>query len=148
MNRKILICLNLALGLIMSGCGNKSSKNGLTDNLEDNSAEYLNSDVNAIEQAKPEIMVLPSDGVLQKFGAADQTSDGVVRDYQKYLLADKNNRAAISALQEQFITNNYPLNDFEQTLKQLATRSATDDAEDLARVPKHYCWKLPLPTLS
>lgn len=69
MNLKILICLNLALGLIMSGCGNKSSKNGLTDNLEDNSAEYLNSDVNAIEQAKPEIMVLPSDGVLQKFGA-------------------------------------------------------------------------------
>ena len=136
MNRKILICLNLALGLIMSGCGNKSSKNGLTDNLEDNSAEYLNSDVNAIVQAKPEVMVLPSDGVLQKFGAADQTSDGVVRDYQKYLLADKNNRAAISALQEQFITNNYPLNDFEQTLKQLATRSATDEADDLAKDAK------------
>lgn len=136
MNRKFFIYLNLALALIVSGCGNKSSKDGLTDNLEDNSAEYLSSDVNAIEQAKPEIMVLPSDGVLQKFGAAAQTDDGVARDYRKYLLADQNNKAVISAIQEQFIANNYPLNDFEQTLKQLDTRSATDEADDLAKDAK------------
>lgn len=136
MNRKIFIYLNLALALVVSGCGNKSSKDGLTDNLEDNSAEYLSSGVNAIEQAKPEIMVLPSDGVLQKFGALGRSADGVVRDYQGYLLADKNNKAVISALQEQFIAKNYPLSDFEQTLKQLDTRSATDEADNLAKDAK------------
>lgn len=136
MNRKIFIYLSLALVLVVSGCGNKSSKDGLTDNLEDNSAEYLSSGVNAIEQAKPEIMVLPSDGVLQKFGAVGRSADGVVRDYQGYLLADKNNKAVISALQEQFIAKNYPLSDFEQTLKQLATRSATDEADNLAKDAK------------
>lgn len=148
MNRKILICLNLALGLIMSGCGNKSSKNGLTDNLEDNSAEYLNSDVNAIEQAKPEIMVLPSDGVLQKSGAADQTSDGVVRDYQKYLLADKTieqpYRLSKSSLSPTIILST--------TLNRLSS-SLLPDRRPMKpmiwqRMPKHYCWKLPLPTLS
>lgn len=136
MNRKIFIYLSLALVLVVSGCGNKSSKDGLTDNLEDNSAEYLSSGVNAIEQAKPEIMVLPSDGVLQKFGAVGRSADGVGRDYQGYLLADKNNKAVISALQEQFIAKNYPLSDFEQTLKQLATRSATDEADNLAKDAK------------
>lgn len=136
MNRKFFIYLNLALALVVSGCGNKSSKDGLTDNLEDNSAEYLSSGVNAIEQAKPEIMVLPSDGVLQKFGALGRSADGVVRDYQGYLLADKNNKAVISALQEQFIAKNYPLSDFEQTLKQLDTRSATDEADNLAKDAK------------
>ena len=137
MKSKIFICFGLALALMSASCGNsKSSKGGLTDGLEDNSAEYMNSNVNAIDQAKPEIMVLPSDGVLQKFGAARQTSDGVVRDYQKYLLADKNNKAIISAIQEEFVANNYPINDFEQTLKQLATQSATDEADNLAKDPK------------
>ncbi|MDE7414502.1 MAG: hypothetical protein K2N05_12055 [Muribaculaceae bacterium] len=137
MKFKSLICIGLTFAGIFASCGNsKSAKDGLTTGLEDNSEEYANSEVNAIEQAKPEIMVLPSDGVLQRFGAANQTPDGVVRDYQKYLLADKNNKAIISAIQEQFVANNYPLNDLEQTLKQLATQSATDEADGLAKDAK------------
>lgn len=136
MKSKLFIGICLSMTLVSTSCGNGKSAKGLTDGLEDNSAEYLNSGVNAIEQTKPEIIVIPSDGVLQKFGSAKQTSDGVVRDYQKYLLADKNNKAIISAIQEQFVANNYPLNDLEQTLKQLATQSATDEADDLAKDPK------------
>ena len=137
MKSKLFIFIGLSLAFLTTACGNgKSSKGGLTDGLEDKSAEYMNSNVNAIEQAKPEIMVLPSDGVLKRFGATAQTADGVVRDYQKYLLADKNNKAIISAIQEQFVANEYPLNDFEQTLKQLATQSATDEADGLAKDAK------------
>lgn len=137
MNSKSLIYVGLALTLMATSCGKgKSSTGSLTDGLEDKSEEYLNSGVNAVEQAKPEIMVLPSDGVLQKFGAAHQTSDGVIRDYQKYLLANKNNKAIISAIQEQFVANDYPLNDLEQTLKQLATQSATDEADNLEKDAK------------
>ncbi|MDE6553392.1 MAG: hypothetical protein K2K98_10650 [Muribaculaceae bacterium] len=122
---------------MVTSCGKgRSSTGSLTDGLEDNSDEYLNSGVNAIEQAKPEIMVLPSDEVLQKFGAARQTPDGVARDYQKYLLADKNNKVIVSSIQEQFVANNYPLNDLEQTLKQIATQSATDEADNLAKDAK------------
>ncbi len=128
----ILVCV------AMSACGgDKSSKSkGLTDGLDDDSDEYMAENVNAIDQAMPEIMVLPSDGVLQKYGAAKQTPDGVQRDYQKYLLTDKNNKAIVSAIQEQFVANNYPLNDLEQTLKQLANKSATDEADDLAKDAK------------
>lgn len=137
MKSNLILSFGMALALMATACGNsETTKGGLTDNLEDNSEEYRNSKVNAIDQARPEIMVLPSDGVLKKFGALTQTPDGIERDYQKYLLADKNSKIIISAIQEQFVNNDYPLNDFEQTLKQLATQSATDEADNLEKDAK------------
>lgn len=139
MKLKKFLSLSMILTALLTSCGGKESKStssSLTDGLEDNSEEYLNSKVNAIEQAKPEIMILPSDGALQKCGAVKQTPDGVWRDYQKYLLADKNNKAIVSAIEEQFASNNYPLNNLEQTLKQLSNRSAYDEADNLEKDPK------------
>lgn len=137
MKSKLILYFCIILSVMLTSCGkSQTSKTGLTDGLEDNSTVYLNTDVNAIEQAKPEIMVFPSDGVLKKFGALSQTSNGIVRDYQKYIFADKNNKAIITSIQEQFIANNYPLNDLEQTLKQLSTQAATDEADNLEKDAK------------
>ncbi len=135
MKKGLIIFTQIFFALLLGACGNKG-KGSLTDFLKNDSEKYENSGVNAIEQAMPEIMVLPSDGLLQRFGAARQTSYGMERDYQKYLLADKNNKAIISAIQENFAANNYPMNDLEQTLKQLATSSALDEADDLDKDAK------------
>lgn len=124
----------ILMALLLPSCI-KRDRN-LTDNLKDESEEYASSDVNAIDQALPEIMVIPSDGVLQNFGAARQTPNGVMRDYQKYLLDNKDNKALVAAIESQFVDNNYPLTNLEQTLKHLATSSATDEADGLAKDAK------------
>ena len=58
------------------------------------------------------------------------------RDYQSYLLNSSSNKALTSAVQNEFNQLGYPLNDLEQTLKQLANRSATDEADQLAKDAK------------
>ena len=94
---------------------------------------YENGDVNAIEQSRPQIMVIPADQTLKSFGALkEQTIDGrnfVVRDYQKYLVKDDRFRRIASTIQDAFVEQNYPLADFEQTVKQLDTQAATDLAD-------------------
>lgn len=134
------IFLNFALLTIviaLSGCGGKSvSGNELTSSAEDNSEEYMEESVNAIEQALPEIMVLPSDNLLKKYKSLKQTPMGVERDYQAYLQNNPNNKAMVSAIQNEFNQMGYSLNDLEQTLKQLANRSATDEADELAKDSK------------
>lgn len=58
---------------------------------------YEQSSVNAIEQARPVIMVLPSDNVLKRNHAlSTQTVGGrevVVRNYQQNLLAAADNKS-------------------------------------------------------
>ncbi len=122
--------------LASCGGGKSYSGNALTSAAVDNSEEYIEENVSAVDQALPEIMVLPSDNLLSKFHALQQTPDGVERDYQAYLLNNKNNKQLVSAIQNEFNKMGYPLNDLEQTLKQLATRSATDEADELAKDPK------------
>ena len=47
-------------------CGNKQNGDGLTNT--DAEPESENTEVNANEQAKPNLIVIPSDELLQKFG--------------------------------------------------------------------------------
>ena len=101
---------------------------------------YENSAVNAVEQARPSIMVIPSDQVLQNFRCLKtENSRGrtyVIRDYKNYLLKDDRARRIISTIQNAFNEQNFPLNDFEQTLKQLDTYEATDLADGLEKDAK------------
>ena len=96
--------------------------------------------MNAIQQALPTIMVLPSDNLLEEYNSLkNQTYEGrkfVIRDYQQYLLANNDNQQILSTVQEAFVDMNYPLNDLEQTLKQLNTQEATDMADDLEKDSK------------
>lgn len=85
-------------------------------------------------------MVIPSDQVLKNFRCLKtQTVKGrtyVIRDYQNYLLKDDRARRLISSIQNAFNEQDFPLNDFEQTLKQLDTYEATDMADGLDKDTK------------
>lgn len=125
--------------LVFVACGNGGKQGSLTSygNAEE---EEENSVVNAIEQAMPTIMVLPSDNLLQSFGALKNvTLNGASfldRDYGKYLLVNPDNKALISIIQNEFVQLDYPLTDLEQTLKSLNNHAATNMADDVAQDAK------------
>lgn len=138
MRRKpILVLLSIcSLAIISCGGGGKTSSNSITAGASDNSAAYMEENVNAIDQALPQIMILPSDRVLKEFNSLKETPNGIERNYQSYLINGSSNKAFTSAIQNEFNQMGYPLNDLEQTLKQLSNRSATDEADQLAKDAK------------
>ena len=134
--KKIKISILLFAAILLAACGGSSSSKGsLAEGASGDMEAYESGDVNAMEQARPQIMVIPADQTLKSFGALKETKvDGkgfVVRDYQKYLVKDDRFRRLASFIQDAFVKQNYPLADFEQTLKQLDTQAATDMAEGL-----------------
>lgn len=127
----------VAVAVCLCGCSNKAK------NLTEGSTAqegYEDSEVHAIQQALPSIMVIPSDNLLEEYGALKtEKQEGrnyVLRDYQKYLLANNSNPLVVSTVQDFFVKQNYPLNDLEQTLKQLNTQEATDMADGLEKDSK------------
>ena len=52
--------------LVLASCGG-NKKSNLAEAVSGDMEEYESSSVNAIEQARPTIMVIPSDQVLQNF---------------------------------------------------------------------------------
>lgn len=128
----------LAIISFFSACSGGNNKS-LAEKAS-TSGGYESEDVNAIQQALPTIMVLPSDNLLEEYNSLkNQTYEGrkfVIRDYQQYLLANNDNQQILSTVQEAFVDMNYPLNDLEQTLKQLNTQEATDIADDLEKDSK------------
>lgn len=128
----------LTFAISISACS--SGKNKSLAERASASGDYESEDVNAIQQALPTIMVLPSDNLLEEYNSLKtQTIEGrkfVLRDYQQYLLANNDNQQILSTVQGAFVDMNYPLNDLEQTLKQLNTQEATDMADDLKKDSK------------
>lgn len=126
------------VSILVSACS--GGKNKSLAEMASASGDYESEDVNAIQQALPSIMVLPSDNLLEEYSALKtQTIDGrkfVLRDYQQYLLANNDNQQILSTVQGAFVDMNYPLNDLEQSLKQMNTQEATDMADDLAKDSK------------
>lgn len=128
-------------GMAITSCGgsNKSSGN-LAESASGDMEAYENSDVNAVEQARPTIMVIPGDQTLQNFRClTTQKANGrdyILRDYKNYLLKDDRAKRIISTIQNEFNAQNYPLNDFEQTLKQLDTQEALDMADGFEKDAK------------
>ena len=101
-------------------------------------SKNMNNDV--VKQSKPTIMVIPSDNLLKKHGALTKENahgaDLYIRDYNAYLVQDKNSKAAISIIQKAFIEAGYPLNDLDKNLKQLNDRSIRDDADGVKKDAK------------
>lgn len=134
--KTIYLSVAAAMLLVFTSCGGggSQSSNGLTEAASGNMEAYENSDVNAIEQARPSIMIIPSDQVLKNFGCLKTKKiddrEFILRDYQKYLLKDDRAKRIFSAVQDEFNNQNYPLHDLEQTLKQLNTREALDAASN------------------
>ena len=134
-NKSIRISLLSLLALAMSSCGGNSNKESLAEKADGNIEEYENSEVNAIEQARPQIMVIPADQTLKSFGSLKKKTLGgrefIERNYQRYIVKDDRFRRISSFIQDAFVKQNYPLADFEQTLKLLDTQSATDIADGI-----------------
>ena len=128
------------LAIAFASCGGNKQSNGLTEGASGDMEAYENSDVNAMEQARPTIMVIPGDQTLQNFKCLQtEKTNGreyILRDYKKYLLKDDRAKRIISTIQDEFNAQNFPLNDFEQTLKQLDTQEATDMADGFEKDAK------------
>ncbi|MCQ2244063.1 MAG: DUF6175 family protein [Bacteroidaceae bacterium] len=126
--------------MMLCSCGGNGDGKSLAEGASGDMEAYEGGDVNAIEQARPQIMVIPADQTLKNFSALKETTvDGknfIVRDYKKYLLADDSFPRLASFIQDAFNNQNYPLTDFEQTLKQLETQAATDLADGLRQDAK------------
>jgi len=127
-----------ALSLLLSSCSGGNGGNKLT--AYSAYSNYEDEAVNEIEQALPTIMVIPSDQLLESNGALKRVgSNGdiiILRDYEKFLLENKENKLMLSAIQDQFVQLGYPLTNLEQSLKSLHTTSAMDKADNLAKDAK------------
>ena len=128
------------LALALASCGGNKQSNGLTEGVSGDMEAYENSDVNALEQARPTIMVIPSDQTLKNFKCVKTEKangrDYILRDYENYLLKDDRAKRIISTIQNEFNAQNYPLSDFEQSLKQLDTQEALDVADGFEKDAK------------
>lgn len=136
MKSKFYLC-SIALALLTScGGGNNNAGAGLADGATGDMEAYESTDVNAIVQAKPEIMVIPSDGTLKNNGhLKTKRFDGQKyeeRDYKGFLLDNEYFKPLVADIQNRFIAADYPLNDFEQTLKSLDNQAAADIADNVA----------------
>ncbi|MCH5311416.1 MAG: hypothetical protein J1E57_05610 [Prevotella sp.] len=133
----VALCIG---AIVVTSCGGGKSGGSLAEQASGDMEAYENSDVNAMEQARPTIMVIPSDHTLQNFEClTTQKVNGrnfILRDYNKYLLKDDRAKRIISAIQNEFNAQNFPLNDFEQTLKQLDTQEALDMADGFEKDAK------------
>ena len=127
------------MAIALASCGGNKSGN-LAEGASGDMEAYEQGDVNAIEQARPTIMVIPGDQTLQNFKCLKtQQANGreyILRDYKKYLLKDDRAERIISAIQNEFNAQNYPLTDFEQALKQLDTQEALDMADGFEKDAK------------
>lgn len=138
LNKIKVVLVVLTVGLL-SCSGGKTSRS-LVEQVSA-SDDYERSDVHAIQQALPSIMVIPSDNLLEQYGslstkAYENGRNFIIRDYQRFLLANKDNQQILSVIQEAFVGMDYPLTDLEQGLKQLSTMEATDMADDLEKDSK------------
>lgn len=135
---RFLYYFSICSTLFLSSCNN-TKKNRLTD-ISFVSNDYEETPVNAIEQALPTIVVIPSDRLLKTYGALGcNIVDGkevYTRNYNKYLVNNSNNKTIISLIQNKFVSLNFPLSDLEQTLKSLNNKSLEDEADGFIKDPK------------
>ena len=136
-NKLILSFAALAVLALTSCNGNQGN---LAESASGDMEAYENSDVNAIEQARPTIMVIPGDQTLQNFRCLRTEKangrDYTIRDYKTYLQKDDRAKRIFSTIQDAFNAQNFPLSDFEQTLKQLDTQEALDMADGFEKDAK------------
>lgn len=125
--------------MVLCSCSGRDG-NSLAEKASGSIESYAASSVNAAEQGRPTIMVIPSDNLLQRYGALTYTSIGGARttnrDYKRYLLSNSDNKALISMIADNFAQNDYPVQDFEQTLKRLDIDAALDMADGVAKNAK------------
>ena len=123
------------MSIVLNACSGGDKSNSLTEGASGDMEAYESGDVNAIEQARPQIMVFPSDNTLKNYKALSESKANgrtyYQRDYAAYLKNDFHAKRIFSAIQDEFNKQGFPLNDLEQTIKQLDTQEATDLVDGL-----------------
>jgi hypothetical protein len=132
----------LIVSLLLSSCGGGSGSENdnhamsLADDASGDMDAYVSGNVNAIVQAKPEIMIMPSDGELEKASCLILKDIGgeqyTVRNYSKYLAKERSYKGISSHIQNYFNSVDYSLTDFEQSLKNLDTNNAMNLSGNIA----------------
>ena len=110
---KYLYYILLAFYSVSCGQGNKQ-KNITDISISGNK----DNTVNVINQAKPKLMIIPSDRMLKDEKCLTiNTFNGkktIIRDISGFIVKSEKSNSIISAIQKYFIQIGYPLNDLEQ----------------------------------
>ena len=136
MKQNIIVFLTIST-LIFAGCvqGVNKSNNSLLPT--DSDIKLQKQGVNAITQSMPSVMVFPSDGMLKRLGfLKEKKNQGVVgydRQYQQALIDDQSLKFAIAVIEEEFAKVGFPLDNLEQTLKQIVVSSAVDEMANVSK---------------
>lgn len=125
--------------LLLLSCNGDKQKLTDVSLIEEDDSE---TPVNAIEQALPEIMIIPSDQLLRKYNSLSVVSidgaDNYVRDYEKFLISKDENKSIISSIQDKFISMDYPLTDFEQSIKSIKKEALLDEVDNISKDAKTF----------
>lgn len=132
---KYLYYILLAFCCISCGQGNKQK------NITDISiSENKDNTVNVINQAKPKLMIIPSDRMLKDEKCLTiNTLNGkktIIRDISGFIVKSEKSNSIISAIQKYFIQIGYPLNDLEQSLKAINNRQILDETDNIVKDAK------------
>lgn len=132
---KYLYYILLAFCCVSCGQGNKQK------NITDISiSENKDNTVNVINQAKPKLMIIPSDRMLKDEKCLTiNTFNGkktIIRDISGFIVKSEKSNSIISAIQKYFIQIGYPLNDLEQSLKSINNRQISDETDNIAKDAK------------
>ena len=136
MKQNIIVFLTIST-LIFTGYvqGVNKSNNSLLPT--DSDIKLQKQGVNAITQSMPSVMVFPSDGMLKRLGyLKEKKNQGVVgydRQYQQALIDDQSLKFAIAVIEEEFAKVGFPLDNLEQTLKQIVVSSAVDEMANVSK---------------
>lgn len=138
--KTIKFCGAAIVALALASCGGDKQGNELTEGASGDVEAYESGDVNAVEQVRPTIMVIPGDQTLQNFRCLTTRKvngrDYILREYKNYLQKDDRAKRIISTIQNEFNAQNYPISDLEQTLKQLDTQETLDMADGFEKDAK------------
>lgn len=138
----------ILLTLSFVSCGQRNKKKNITDiNITENNYNT----VNVINQAKPKLMIIPSDRMLKDEKClAIKTFNGketIIRDIYGFIVKSEKSNSIVSAIQKYFIHIGYPLNDLEQSLKSINNKQILDEADNIAKDAKTLLINTVLPDM-
>lgn len=121
-----------------ASCGGDDNNGGKVSNA--NAVEEKIGIANVMDQAKPSLMVIPSDQFLQRSGYLKTSQfDGRTlyhRDYVGFMLNNTTNKDVVRAIQNYFASQGYPLNDLEQSIKSLNFQGTMDNVDGIVKDTK------------
>lgn len=134
MKKVSLICLSLSF-ILLGSCGRNQGKQGIVPTVSE--SKGFVKETNAITQSLPTLMVIPSDGILQKLGCLttidNQGVTSYIRNYNGAFINSTDLKFVIAAIEEEFAKVGYPLENLEQQLKMISNENAIDQADGVTR---------------